>query len=120
MSGYRQSSYDPNAAERGGGGPVRPFNWVQWCGVAMLGIAFLLFLAFVAGELGWMRETLPSPIAALGPMLIGNLLINSRQQPSHDPAPELAPARRRWMIIVTFICVVVLGAATIVTLFTGA
>ncbi|MEO7409709.1 MAG: hypothetical protein ABIU10_00095 [Sphingomicrobium sp.] len=119
MSGYRQSSYDPDAYERMSG-PVRPFNGVQWTGVAVLGVAAFMFLAFLAGELGWTRAILPSPIAALGPMLIGNLMINSRQQPSYDPAPELAPARRRWMIIVTIICAAVLGAATLVTIFTGA
>ena len=46
-------------------------------------------------------------------------MISSRRHPNVDLAPELAPARRRWLLITTALCAVILGAATIIA-FSGA
>lgn len=118
MSGYRVHSYDPNAYDRYGP-PLRPYNWVQWTGV-VLGIAGVaLQLAFLAGRAGWMPGWIDSPALGTPLVMLAVVLVNSRRQPAHDLAPELAPARKRWMIIIVTICVIVIGTATVVE-FAGA
>jgi hypothetical protein len=120
MAGYRQSSFDPYAEIRGGG-PKRPFNWVQWTGfaLALLGAAFAV--AFLLGEAGVIPKFFfksPAPFTSLP--LIGLILINSRREDVADPAPELAPARKRWTVITAIVCAVILGAAALISAFTGA
>ena len=116
MSGYREHSFDPNAGlaatQRR---PMRPFNWVQWAGVGFEAAAIAVLLLYGAGLAGWIPAHVNGVSPAIGLGLIGQLLINSRQDPADDPAPELAPARKRWLIIVTAVCVVVLGTATVIT-----
>ncbi|WP_309610254.1 hypothetical protein [Sphingomonas sp.] len=116
MSGYRQSGYDPNAYERMGR-PTRPFNWVQWTGVAFGLAGLAIDAAYFAGRFGWMQPLFKSPTSVFMPFLLAIVLINSRREPLVDPAPELAAARGRWLLIVTIFCVVVLGGATVITLF---
>ena len=118
MSGYRQSNFDPNHYDRAGA-PLRPFNWVQWTGVAFEVAALAVFLVFIAGEFGWIRPLIGSPMFAVALQMPGLLLINSRRQPAVDPAPELAAARKRWLLIVVALCTAVLGAATVIA-FSGA
>jgi hypothetical protein len=118
VSGYRQSSYDPNAYERAGA-PMRPFNWVQWTGVGLSAIGMLLAVAMIGAGLGvaWLAPFRNVP--AVIPIVVGSLLINSRRHPATDPAPELAPARKRWFTIILVICAIALGAAAVIDL-TGA
>lgn len=118
MAGYRSSSFDPNASPRGGA-PTRPFNWVQWVGVALIGIGTALLLAMIGADLGvaWLSSFGHAP--AVFPILIGNLLIYSRRNPVPDLAPELAAARKRWLLITVAVLAVVLGIAAVIT-FSGA
>ena len=113
MTGYRESNFDPYAGPSNQGPPVRPYNWVQWTGVALILAAVLLDVAFVGGKVGWWRKVLDTPSIAISLPLFGVALINSRRQPVTDPAPELAAARRKWLAIVVAIAAVVLGIATI-------
>jgi len=116
---YRQSSYDPLATSVGGK-PLRPFNWVQWTGVGMVALGVALTLAMLAGEFGipWLRPLRHAPVTM--PMLIGVLLVNSRREPVPDSAPELAAARRKWLAITVAVCGVILGAAAVLSIATGA
>ena len=111
MSGYRdRSNFDPYATPRYGR-PLRPFNWVQWAGVAFVVIGLALDVLYFAGRLGWNRSPVNGPIVALAPIFLGISLVNTRREVVADPAPELASARKRWMLIVLAICFAVLGAA---------
>ena len=120
MSGYRdRSNYDPYASPQYGK-PMRPYNWVQWTGVALLVASIALNLAFLAGEVGWLPKWKFSPTLSTSPMIIGVMLINSRREQLADPAPELAPARRKWMLIVLVVCAVVFGTAIAISSLKGA
>ncbi|MCW3796283.1 hypothetical protein OMW55_00465 [Sphingomonas sp. BN140010] len=112
---YRQSSYDPLATSAGGR-PLRPFNRVQWTGVALIVLSLLLVAAMLAGEFGLtsFRSLRHAPVFI--PALIGSLLVNSRREPVVDPAPELAAARRKWLLITVAVCGVILGAAAVLSL----
>jgi len=99
MSGYRESSFDPYAGTSNQGPPVRPFNWVQWAGVALILLAVLLNVAFVGGKIGWWPKLLDTPSVAISLPLFGIALVNSRRQQVTDAAPELAAARRKWLAI---------------------
>ena len=111
MSGYRQSSYDPMASPHYGR-PLRPYNWVQWTGIGLIVLGLALDVLYFAGRLGWLSKS-DAPLLALPPILVGAVLVNSRREQVADPAPELAPARKRWLIIVTILCVAFLGAAVV-------
>ena len=116
MAGYRDTSnYDPYASPRYGK-PLRPYTWVQWTGVALMAIGIALDVAYFAGRLGWLWKPMDAPMLALPPLFLGVSLINSRREEVPDLAPELAAARKRWLLIVTLICVVVLGAAAAIDL----
>ena len=111
MSGYRDTSnFDPYASPRYGK-PLRPYNWVQWTGVAFAMIGVAGYLVYAADRLGWLSLgwTNPGPIIALP--LIGVSLINSRREELPDLAPELAAERKRMLIIVSALCLFVLAAA---------
>ena len=113
MSGYRSSNFDPTHYERAGR-PMRPFNWVQWTGVALEVAALGIYLVFLAGEIGWIHPVIGTPVIAVALQFPGIFLINSRRHPYVDPAPELAPARRRWLIITVAIVTAVIGAAAVI------
>jgi hypothetical protein len=120
MAGYRDNSgFDPYASPRYGR-PLRPYNWVQWTGIALAigGIAFEL--AYFAAKLGWIRNFADSPMIGSTLVLLSIPLVNSRREELPDPAPELAAQRKRWLIIVTLVCVVVFGAAIAIHSLTGA
>jgi hypothetical protein len=120
MSGYRdRSNYDPYASPQYGQ-PMRPYNGVQWTGVALLVASIALNLAFLAGEVGWLPKWKFSPTLSTSPMIIGVMLINSRREQLADPSPELAPARRKWMLIVLVVCAVVFGTAIAISSLKGA
>jgi hypothetical protein len=118
MSGYRQSSYDPNAYPRYGK-PLRPYNWAQWLGVVFAVLGVLGYFAWAAEKLGWIAIGLKEPAPFISLPLIGVALINSRREELDDPAPELAAARKRWLIITIAICAAILGAAAAIE-FKGA
>ena len=119
MSGYRQSSYDPAAYETPGK-PLRPFNWLQWVGVALEVVGLALFLENIAERIGWLPRLLDLPsIAPLMLMLVGMTLINSRRAPPHDTTPEQHAANRRLLIITVAVCAAVLGLAAAIE-FLGA
>jgi hypothetical protein len=113
MSGYREHSFDPNAGERRSGPPMRPFNWVQWTGVTFVVIAVAIDIAYAGSAFGWWPKVLKSPAFSTTPLIFGMMMIASRRQSVVDPAPELAAARRRWLIITVAVCFVILGVATI-------
>ena len=115
MTGYRDTStYEPFGTAYGR--PLRPFNWVQWTGVALVAVGLAIDLAYFAGRLGWIREPLDTPTLAIVPLIVGVSLVNSRREELNDPAPELAQARKRWLIIIAAVCAVILGVAAIIDL----
>ena len=118
MAGYRSSSYDPEAGLRWGP-PLRPYNLWQWLGVALTLVGAAIYALFLAGKMGWLEPPLDHPTGAGALVLAGFALTHSRRQAIADFAPELAPVRRRWLIITVTLCAVIIGAATIIE-FTGA
>lgn len=111
MAGYRENSFDLMGSPRYGR-PLRPYNWVQWTGVGLIVVGLAIDALYFAGRLGWLSKS-DAPLFALPPILIGGVLVNSRREEIADPAPKLAPARNRWLIIVTILCVLILGAALV-------
>lgn len=118
MSGYRTSRYDPTHYERMAP-PLRPFNWVQWTGVALFVVGMTLYVLVFAGRFGWMRPLIAETSPGFALNMVGIVLLNSRRQPAPDPASELAAARKRWLLITVAIVAAILGAATVIE-FTGA
>ncbi|MBV9527999.1 hypothetical protein, partial [Sphingomonas sp.] len=100
MSGYREHSFDPYAGERPNGPPSWPFDAVQWAGVVLILVAIAVDVLYVGSAFGWWRKFIDTPVFGITPLMFGIIAINSRRQPVADPAPELADARRKWMIIV--------------------
>jgi hypothetical protein len=117
MSGYRENSYDPNTYDRQGP-PMRPYNWVQWTGVGLGVVGAAICIYYLLGKAGWVPP-IDSPMPGAILPLIGVSLINSRRQTIADPAPELAAARKRWMLIVVTICTAILGAAVAIQFSQG-
>jgi hypothetical protein len=117
MAGYRETS---NVGPIGTPSPpTRPFNRVQWTGVALIVLGVALELAFFAGEAGWLPKWRAVPSLAFTPLICGTLLINSRRGPTTDPAPELAAQRRKWLTITVSVVAVILGTATIIDIGRG-
>lgn len=115
MTGYRESNFDPYG-QTNYGRPLRPFNWVQWTGVGLELLGVAAYVGYVLGAFGWTRQFVSTPALGMAPLFLGISLINSRREVRTDPAPELAAARRKWLAIVTAVCAVVLGIATIFAL----
>lgn len=92
MTGYREHSFDPNAYVPMGP-PLRPYNKVQWLGVAFAVLGLIAFLGYCAEKLGLVPHWLasPAPIIMLGG--VGSMLINTRRQPI--PEAEQAEYRRK-------------------------
>lgn len=111
MAGYRESSFDLTGSPRYGR-PLRPYNWVQWTGVGLIVVGLVIDAIYFSGRLGWISKT-DAPMLALPPIMAGALLVNSRREQVADPAPELAAERKRWLIIVTILCVAIIGAAVV-------
>ena len=119
MSGYREHSFDPNVYDQPG--PVlKPYNWVQWTGVAMMAAGAGIFLVEAAGKLGWLpRSIVDAGFAPVSVMLIGSVLVNSRRAPG-TPIEEQQRARNKRTLLITLaICAAMLGVAAIIE-FTGA
>lgn len=114
MTGYRDPIYDPDAWEPQGR-PLRPFNWVQWTGVALMVVALAAYAYSAGAAFGWVPKLGFQPMMMALPLLLsGTALINSRRQGETDLAPELAADRKRWMKITIVLCVALLGTATLI------
>lgn len=118
MSGYRQHSFDPNAYEQAGA-PLRPFNWVQWTGVALGGVGLVLTMAQVAGQVGWIPQWFDGSPPFFVMLLLGAVLVNSRREPSTQAGSEQLQRNRKVLLITLAICAAVLGAAALIE-FKGA
>ena len=116
-AGYRENDVEHSAGFGQGRPmrPMRPFNWVQWCGVVCLCLAVAVDGLYFAGRLGWARPVLKSPTAVFGFVMCAMFMINSRREPAVDLAPELAPARRRWMMMIVTGVSILLVLATLLT-----
>jgi len=118
MNGYREHSFDPYAFEQPGR-PMRPYNWVQWCGVAFAFLGIAIDLAYFAGRLGWMRPLIDSPAFAMAPIILGISLINSRREQGTQAGSEQLQRNRRVLLITVVVVAAILGAATVIE-FSGA
>ena len=116
--GYRDTAtgYDPNAYERPG--PIiRPYNWVQWTGVAIGTLGMALGLLHLAVEFGWVRA--PDPGSGfISLVFIGSLLIGSRREPASDGV--VRTTSRRTLIAVAFALVGFAIGLTALLVFQGA
>ena len=114
MSGYRQHSFDPNAYEQPGP-PLKPYNWVQWTGVAIGSVGMVMTTLQVLGQIGWLPQWIddPSPSSFML-LIIGITLINSRREPSTLAGSEQLQKNRRLLLITVAICAAVLGAALVI------
>jgi hypothetical protein len=112
MAGYREHSFDPYAYEQPGR-PMRPFNWVQWTGVALEVLGLCMFLAYVGGKLGWIAPVVRSGFGFM-PMIIGMTLINSRREPGTPAGSEQLQRNRKVLLITIATLAVILGAAVVI------
>ena len=117
MSGYREHNFDPYAYEQPGR-PLRPFNWVQWTGVAFELLGLGLFLAQIAAQLGWIAPFVGTGLG-FAAMIIGMVLINSRREPASQVDSEQLAKNRRVLLITILVCAAILGAAVVIE-FLGA
>ena len=113
MAGYRdRSGFDPMA---GGsyGPPLRPYNWVQWVGVAigLLGIAIIL--VYLGGRVGVIPTLLDSPSPGFALPMIGAMLVNSRRQ----EVPLSPETKRRNTIVLAIGLAVCVAAAALVIIY---
>ena len=117
MSGYREHNFDPYAYEQPGR-PLRPFNWVQWTGVAFEALGLGLMLAHLAGQIGWIAPFFGSSFG-FAAMIIGLALINSRREPGTQIGSEQLARNRRVLLITVAIVAAIIGAAAVIE-FSGA
>jgi hypothetical protein len=113
MSGYRQSNFDPNAAWGQPGPPMRPYNWVQWTGVAIAVIGAAGCIYYLLGKAGLVPRLLDDAMPWAVLPIIGAALVNSRREPGKPLSPEMA--RKRLLIILA--AVVVAGIAALIAIY---
>jgi hypothetical protein len=94
MASYRQHSYDPNSYERPGK-PLRPYNWVQWIGVAIGSLGVIGCLLYLADKIGWIDLGLKEPGSFIALPMIGLVLINSRREPGTPMTSEQIARQRK-------------------------
>jgi len=116
MAGYRQSSFDPNAAWGEPGPPLRPYNWVQWTGVGMLVFGAVFFTAYLLGRFGIIPKWIDDGIPFVSFMPLGAALINARRD--RVVADPEAFRRRRMSALSVGLAALVLGAAIAIFLKT--
>ena len=79
MTSYRQHWFDPNAPEPAAP-PARPYNWVQWLGIALGSAGVLLALAGLAATFGWIDERFDAGTGIIVALCAaGMTLVNSRR-----------------------------------------
>ena len=117
MASYREHNFDPNAYEQPGP-PLRPYNWVQWTGVALEVIGLGLFLAHLAGRIGWIEPLVGSGVG-LVPMIVGVLLVYSRRQSDTLVTPEQQERNKRTLVITVIAGAIIFGVVTLID-FQGA
>jgi hypothetical protein len=105
MMSCRQSSFDPNAYEKPGK-PLRPYNWVQWTGVAIASIGMLGCLLFLANEVGVVHLGLKEPGPFIALPMIGMFLVNSRREPGTPMTDEQIARQRRIAFIILGVALV--------------
>ena len=118
MTGYREHSFDPYAYEQRGR-PMRPYNWLQWCGVALFALGMTLYGLLFAGRFGWIAPTVTTSSAGFVPVIVGVALINSRREPGTQVGSEQLAKNRRVLLIAIAACAAILGAALVIE-FIGA
>jgi hypothetical protein len=115
MAGYRESRYDPYAYEQPGR-PMRPYNWVQWIGVALVAAGIATLLAYFAGRAGWIQPLVKQVQLSTALAIIGSLLVNSRREPGTQVGEEQLRRNRKVLLITILVCTVI-GAAAILIEF---
>ena len=115
---YRQSSYDPYAYEQPGR-PMRPYNKVQWIGVALIVASIAALLAYFAGRAGWIAPLVKEVQISTALAIIGSVLVNSRREPGTPVGEEQRRRNRKVLLITILVCSVIIGAAVAIE-FSGA
>ena len=118
MPGYRQHSFDPNAYVQQGR-PLRPFNWVQWTGVALVVAGMAVLVGYFAGRAGLIPEWIDTPAASTALCVAGALLVNSRREPGTPVGTEQLQRNRKILLITIVLLAAILGAALVIE-FKGA
>jgi hypothetical protein len=90
---------------------MRPFNWVQWTGVALFAVAMAMALVRWAGRFGWIEPHADETSLSGALNVMGLILIMSRREPVPDDAPGLSPARRGWLVVLFALAVALAGTA---------
>ena len=115
MTGYREHSFDPNAFEQPGP-PLKPYNMVQWTGVAIGAVGAVLITLNLLGKTGWIPQWVDSSPAPFMLLVVGMLLINSRRAPGVQVGSEQLAKNRRVLLITVAICAAIIGAAVVIVL----
>ena len=115
MSGYRQHSFDPNAYEQPGR-PLRPYNKVQWAGIAIGSVGLVLTTVHLLGEIGWIPQWFDGSPPSFILLLLGLVLVNSRREPSTLIDEGQRERNRKLLLITAAICAAILGVATVIEL----
>ena len=119
MSGYREeSSFDPNSYPSYGR-PLRPYNWVQWTGVALIVASIGALLAYFFGRAGLIPPVIKDVPISTALAIIGSVLVNSRREPG-TPFDEEQRRRNRKVLLITIAICVAIATAVVVIEFKGA
>jgi hypothetical protein len=103
--GYRQSSFDPNAAWGEPGKPLRPFNWVQWTGVGFEIFGAAAIFTCLLGRIGVIPKVIDDFIPFISFLPLGAVLMNSRREPSTAMTSEQLARRRRILLVILAVAV---------------
>ena len=115
MTGYREHSFDPNAYEQPGP-PLKPYNWVQWAGVAIGGVGAALITLYLLGKIRLIPQWVEASPAPFMLLVVGMLLIYSRRAPGVQVGSEQLAKNRRVLLITVAICAAIIGAAVVIEL----
>ena len=113
MSGYRQSSFDPNA--EGELFPPPP-SWVQRIGIGFLFAGALAIFAFLGGQWGVIPKWIDSPIPSTMLVVLAGPLMGAGARRE----PLSREAKRRNLIIIAAAFAVCALAAGAIIYFKGA
>ena len=117
---YRDSDtgYDPHAYEQPGR-PLRPFNWVQWTGVALIVAAIAALFAYFFGRAGLIPPVIKDVPISTALAIVGSVLVNSRREPGTQLGEERLRRNRKVLLITIAVCVAIAAAAAVIE-FKGA